>query len=180
MTLEEKILERARAPSDWHKPKVGVYHASQIYKIAEGYLSPEQFFEQEDFTEETLLKFEWGKMYHSYVQSLFPDECNERKISIQLEDFKIVGSVDLVTDKVIELKTCNRFPARPYQSHIYQVQCYLEALNKQEGVIVYMEKHLDKFPSKEFIIKRDIQLFQDITQKVTKFHEQLKNGFTKQ
>lgn len=180
MDIEQKIIEHHRNDqSSWHKPRAGVYHASQIYKIAEGKITPEQFFAEQDFPDITITTMELGKMYHSYVQSMFPEADQEKQIDIKVGDFKIVGRIDLVLEVPIELKTCSKIPASPYPEHIYQLQCYLEALNADHGYITYIQKDPRRFPSKNFKVVRDMLQFQDITQKVATFHEKIKEYVSK-
>lgn len=176
MKLEERILKYAKDKNeDWHKPEIGVYHASKIYDICSGKLKPKDFAKPKDFTDQTLMIFEIGNMYHDYVQKkIFPDDVQEYPVQIELDDCKIVGRVDLIVNgNVIDLKTISRLPEEPKIEHIYQLNVYLEALNKPYGFITYIEKNPISFPTRDFKIKKDKKVIQDIKTKVGLFHKEL-------
>jgi hypothetical protein len=176
MNLEEKILKlRKDNDSDWHKPRVGNYHASGIYDICEGKMTPDRFLEKPEFDDRLLIIFEIGHMYHGYVQSLFPEAEKEKQIKIERDDWKIVGRADMVLDgKLIELKTCSRLPDEPYFSHQFQVQCYMEALNLDKAYVTYIEKNPKGFYTRDFVVERDSKVMEYITEKVGEFHKELK------
>ena len=177
MKIEERILElKKKENNSWHEPQVGVYHASQIYDIVRGNLKPKNFFKKQFFDDQTLLIFEIGNMYHSYIQSLFPKEASEKSLKIEYGDFKIIGRVDLIlNEKPCELKTCSVIPKSYYPSHEYQLQCYLEALNQDYGYLTYIEKNPRTFITKNFKIPRNKELMDSIIQKVEEFHKILIN-----
>jgi len=177
MNLEEHILKKVKSePSEWHKPKLGFYHASQIYDIVEGKLKPEDFFKKSDFDDNTLMIFEIGKMYHSYVSSYFEKEAQDLPIEIDVGNgAKIVGRMDLfVGGAPIELKSCSRMPSKPYAYNVYQTQCYSKATDKQWGWLVYIQKDPKRLITKNFKVLRDDKLIAHIQEKVGEFHEKLK------
>lgn len=183
MKLENRILEtikKERKEEDtWHTPCIGVYHASQIYNIISGKLKPKNFFKEQRFNDITLMTFEIGKMYHNHIQSFFKKEECEIKINIKEGDYKIIGRVDLLLNNTpIELKTCSDFPGKPYLAHIYQLQCYLKALEHKtetkHGFITYIKKDKRAFKTMNYKIRQNNEVWQKIISKVNKFHEELK------
>ena len=176
MKLEDKILElRQKEKSDWHSAKTGVYHASQVNDLITSIVTPNNFYKTPNFSKTTLLTFEIGRMYHDYIQNLFPEAEKEKKIEVKVKDFKIVGRVDLILNNVpIELKTCSTLPKKHYLAHETQLQCYLEGLNKDFGFITYIEKNPRVFVTKNYKIYRDKKLFQTICDKLEIFHEKLR------
>lgn len=175
MKIEERILQRKRDDvSDWHTPKLGVYHASQIYDIYKGTLKPENFFKVKQFSDSTLMIFEIGNMYHDYIQGLYPKENTEVPVSLDFGQFKIVGHADLVIDDIpCELKTCSTFPKQFFAAHNCQLQIYMAALEKEYGFLTYIEKNPKTFHTKDFRIPKDTYLLNSIVEKVTEFHEKL-------
>jgi len=176
MTIEERILFlRSKNDSEWHKPRIGVYHASAIYDIVKGKIKAKDFFKKEKFSATTLLTFEIGNMYHKHIQSLYPKDSVERKIKIQIEDFIIVGSIDLVLEGIpCELKTCSTFPIKHYPAHEYQLQTYLQGLNADYGFLTYIEKNPKIFSTKNYKVKRNPEIWVEIVEKLKKFHAEVK------
>lgn len=171
MTLEEKILEKIKSQnSEWHKPKQGYYHASGIYDICSGKTTPDKFLNPPEFNDRTLIIFEIGKMYHQHIQEILDGE-DEKEIKIECaKGIHIVGRVDkIIKGNPFEIKTCSRFPEEPKIEHIYQVQCYMEALNKDYAYLLYVLKDQKEFPSLSFKIVRDKKLMEEIKQKVVAF-----------
>lgn len=175
MTLEEKIVERKKIKSEWHMPEIGVYHASGVFDICSGKMKVEDFFKEEEFSDTTLAIFAIGDMYHDFIQKLFPDYKKEYIIKLSGDGYKIVGRADMISPegKIIELKTCSKLPEQPYLAHRYQVQCYMEALGKDEATIVYIEKNPKGFPTIAFTVKYDKEIMDDIYLKVAEFNKQL-------
>lgn len=51
----------------------------------------------------------------------------------------IKGRIDLLTEKeVIEIKTINKVPISPYNSHLEQLNFYCFASDRKEGILVYI------------------------------------------
>ncbi len=176
MKLEDKIVEYAKNKNNsWHKPQIGIYHASRIYDICTGKLKPKDFFKERDLTDRTLVIFEIGNMYHNYVQQvIYPNEIQEYPVQIEDDGWKIVGRVDLIVNgNIIDLKTVSNLPTEPKIDHIYQLNVYLEAMNKPYGYITYIEKNPIAFNTVDFKVKRDKKLIKEIKEKVGLFHKEL-------
>ena len=70
----------------------------------------------------------------------------------------ITAIPDLITNKyVIELKTCNRIPDKPYPNHVEQTNTYMYIFNKAIGKIIYISRSQFKFTV--FTILQDHGLF---------------------
>lgn len=175
MKIEDRILEKHKQKkSKYHQRTIGVYHASEIYKICEGKIKPEDFFKEEEFDDKTLFNFWIGNMYHDAIQKMYPKARKEVEINIELsEDAKIIGRCDLVTECPIELKSCSKFPVVPYDSHKYQFNCYLEALHFSYGYITYILKDPQEVKTVNFKVEYDKDLQVYINEKVLEFHNKL-------
>jgi len=80
------------------------------------------------------------------------------------DNVTITAIPDVVTDKyVIELKTCNRIPDKPYPNHVEQTNTYMHIFNKYIGKIIYISRSQFKFTI--YTILRDNQLFNQTLEK---------------
>lgn len=177
MKIEQRIIEKHKKEnSSWHSRTTGLYHCSEIYNICEGKLKPEDFFKKEEFDDKTIMNFFIGKMYHDAIQKMYPKAKKEVEIRIELsETAKIIGRCDLMfKDSPVELKTCSRFPVSPYDSHIYQVNCYLHGLGCKSGIITYILKSPQSISTMNFEIKYDSDLQEYIHRKVRDFDKNLR------
>ena len=85
---------------------------------------------------------------------------------------EIHATADILTDKyVIELKTCNRIPQHPYESHLEQVNAYMHIFDKPIAKIVYISR--SQLETKVFTYYGDWQLFIYTMQKATVLHKHL-------
>ncbi len=176
MLIEERIIsQHKKEAAGYHQKTLGIYHASGIYDICEGKIKPEDFFKKEEHDDKTIFNFFIGKMYHDTIQKMYPKAKKEVEIKIELsKEAKIIGRCDLVfNDRPVELKTCSRFPVSPYDSHIYQVNCYLHGLGFKSGMITYVLKDPQAIKTMNFEIEYDSNLHEHISKKVLEFHENL-------
>lgn len=174
MKIEDRMLKRRReTANEYHTPKLGVYHASQIHDIYSGRLKPENFFKPQNFSDATLMIFEIGHMYHEYIQNMYPKEQVEIPFVLDYQDFKIVGRTDLLLEVPCELKTCSTLPKNFYAAHNSQLQCQIAAAEKEHGFVTYIEKNPKRIVTKSFKIPKDEYLFNSIVEKVKEFHDKL-------
>ena len=175
MRLEQRILqEYKKEKSDYHKRKIGIYHASEIYDICEGKITPGGYFAEEKRTDMDIFNFWIGNMYHDAIQKMYPDAKKEIKIKIELaDDVSIVGRCDMITEVPFELKTCSRFPVLPYDSHKYQFNCYLHGLKFDYGYITYILKSSQEIKTENYKVEYDKDLQVYINEKVLEFHKKL-------
>jgi len=79
---------------------------------------------------------------------------------VEMEYEGIKGKADIVTDEyVVEVKTVNNIPYKPYKSHLEQLNFYMQVLNKSKGLLLYIGKisHVTKlyefFGDKDMFLK---------------------------
>ena len=176
MKIEQRIIAKHKKESSgWHARTLGLYHCSEIYNIAEGKLKPEDFFKKEEHDDRTIFNFFIGHMYHDAIQKMYPKAKKEVEVKIELSDSaKIIGRCDLIVDnEPVELKSCSRFPVMPYDSHIYQFNCYLHALGYKDGFITYILKDPQEIKTMNFKVDYDKDLQEYIGKKVLEFHKSL-------
>jgi len=83
---------------------------------------------------------------------------------INYDGVVITAIPDVVTDKyIIELKTCNRIPDKPYPNHIEQTNAYMHIFDKYIGKIIYISRSQFKFTV--YTILQDNELFIKTMQK---------------
>ena len=183
MKLEKKYYQYYTSKmSEWHKKRIGEYHASMVYDIVKGYLKPKDFFKKKEEEPISLHYMDTGSLWHGQIGKMYENqEYTEREIRIPIDDFEIIGRVDLFIDnKVCELKTCENFPKNVYQSHKYQVICYMKALNKNKAFVTYVKVRGGRplFPEEEttknFIIPFSEVLWNQIVKGVQGFHNEVK------
>ena len=67
----------------------------------------------------------------------------ESEVKRDFKKFKLVGHIDLLNPKenlIIEIKTVNKIPQRPYLSHIRQLNAYLIMSRTKEGELIYISR----------------------------------------
>lgn len=176
MTIEQKILSVRRAEPAWTR-KLGRYYASEIFDIWKGNKKPEDFFSIDRHSDDTLMIFEIGKMYHNHVQSFFSEAEKEVRTEMTFESevgpFVISGRVDLLPEPEkypVELKSCSNLPASASKNHQSQCRFYINAFDKPHGYVTYLEKNPKKFNSKNYKVDRDRMLFEQEVEAVRQFH----------
>lgn len=183
MKLEDKYYQYyAPKVASWHKPKIGEYHASMVYDIVKGYLKPKDFLKKKIEDRISFHYMDTGSLWHGQIGKIYESkDYTEREIRIGVEDFEIIGRIDLFIDnKICELKTCENFPKNVYQSHKYQVICYMKALDKKKAFVTYIKVRGSRplFPEEEttknFIIPFSEIIWTQISEGVKKFHKEVK------
>ncbi len=82
----------------------------------------------------------------------------EKEVMFVHENFIIMGKADIVTrEKVIEIKTVNNLPERPYAPHIRQINFYMKLCGREKGNLIYIERETKK--QKTFSVDYDENLF---------------------
>jgi len=94
----------------------------------------------------------------------------EKPITLEFPNgLKLVGTPDAFNDKVVlEVKTVNRIPDHPYEHHVLQLNTYLNMLNYDLGLIIYISKKDGKV--KIFEVKRDTKKYLEILERAKKLH----------
>ena len=89
------------------------------------------------------------------------------------DNVTITAIPDLVTDNyVIELKTCNKIPDKPYPNHIEQTNAYMHIFDKYIGKIIYISR--SQFRFKVYTILQDHELFNKTMQKAVILNNAIK------
>lgn len=181
MKIEERILAIKKS-EPLRKNTIGVYHASMIYDIVKGYMTPKKFLAEPTYPDDNLLLiFELGNMYHDYVQKYYKPHEKEVRVQIVEPDFTIRGRIDLLLDgqTPVELKTCTFLPKNYSKAHECQLMFYLKALNRDFGYLTYIEKNPKTFITKNFKIGFNEKLYNEYLEKVRFFDSKLKTQLPK-
>ena len=111
--------------------------------------------------------FTIGHILHKEIQEILKDtyDCEVPVLYVDKQsDIKLIGHADLVSDnRVIDIKTVNRLPVRPYDKHHLQVNTYSYLLSKDYYGLLYVEKNT--LQMRYFEYYTDEQLFKHILQK---------------
>lgn len=86
-----------------------------------------------------------GDGIHTAFQEVLRREGfeTEFKVGIDLKDFRLVGHVDAYHPEraeVLELKTVNQIPERPYDTHLKQAQIYRALASVKHAYIIYISR----------------------------------------
>ena len=94
----------------------------------------------------------------------------EKPVTLEFPNgLKLIGTPDAFNDKaVLEVKTVNKIPDYPYEHHILQLNAYLNILNYDSGLIIYICKKDGKV--KIYEIRRDMRKYVQILQRAKKLH----------
>ena len=86
-----------------------------------------------------------GTALHEGIQKLLKEYGEiaiefEKEIRKQYGNYELVGRLDGITNDniVIEFKTVYKPPQFPYEPHIYQVLIYMNMMNSEKGLLVYI------------------------------------------
>ncbi|MEM4958785.1 MAG: Dna2/Cas4 domain-containing protein [Nanopusillaceae archaeon] len=96
-------------------------------------------------------------------------------VALRLDGFVLRGRVDAAKDDVIlEFKTTNGIPERPYESHQLQIQAYLTMMNASKGYIIYLSRTDGKV--KVFKIHPSKGSLKKVIGRAKQLHEALKSN----
>jgi len=81
---------------------------------------------------------------------------------VHVENDVLTGYADAIIEingekYVLELKTVVRLPNKPYKTHVEQLNCYLNMLGVEKGIIVYIQRSDGR--KAVFVVNRDPDLF---------------------
>ncbi|RLE86321.1 MAG: hypothetical protein DRN04_19680 [Thermoprotei archaeon] len=81
----------------------------------------------------------------------------EKQIILEFPNgLKLAGTPDAYNDEIVlEVKTVNKIPEKPYEHHVLQLNTYLNMLNYDLGLIIYISKKNGKI--KVFEVKKGRQ-----------------------
>jgi len=94
----------------------------------------------------------------------------EKPVTVEFPNgLKLIGTPDAYNDKVVlEVKTVNKIPDYPYEHHILQLNAYLNILNYDSGLIVYICKKDGRV--KIYEIRRDMRKYVQILERAKKLY----------
>ena len=118
-----------------------------------------------------------GQDIHRALQDVLRSDGWEVEVgvSLQLDGFVLRGRVDAAKDDVIlEFKTTNGVPERPYESHQLQTQAYLTMMNASKGYIIYLSRTDGKV--KVFKIHPSKGSLKKVIGRAKQLHEALKSN----
>jgi CRISPR/Cas system-associated exonuclease Cas4 (RecB family) len=168
--LKQGLTSLHEKEKNWHKIEKGVYYPSAL-----GSCLRKQYYTYtlgERVSPEELVIFATGKSVHETIAKAFGEvatiEKVEENVSLEVSPaVKLKGRIDLLIADydgkkyLIEAKSTSKTPDAPFEEHVLQLQVYMQALNYNEGFVLYWNK-----------VTGEIKVF-----KVTKNEEVLKNIF---
>jgi len=89
-----------------------------------------------------------GILVHRAIEELFSqmlgstsEKVYEKVITVNGVEYKLVGTVDIAfDDTIVDIKTVNKIPDRPYDHHYYQLQLYMYLTGVHKAYVVYICK----------------------------------------
>jgi len=168
--LKQGLVSLNNKEKNGHKTEKGVYYPSAL-----GSCLRKQYYTYtlgERVSHEELVIFATGKSVHETIAKAFGEvatiEKVEENVSLEISPaIKLKGRIDLLIADyegkkyLIEAKSTSKTPDAPFEEHVFQLQVYMQALNYNEGFILYWNK-----------VTGEIKVF-----KVAKNKEVLKNIF---
>ncbi|MCD6340770.1 MAG: PD-(D/E)XK nuclease family protein [Desulfurococcales archaeon] len=85
-----------------------------------------------------------GNGVHYQLQQYLGSRGWRAEVECKYETKKVtlVGHADLISPEgeIVELKTCNQVPSRPWPNHVLQLNAYLTMLKASKGYIIYVAR----------------------------------------
>ncbi len=116
-----------------------------------------------------------GKTLHENFQNEWIEqvdsEAKQEEEAMFLHDkFVVRGKADIVSgDKVIEIKTTNKLPPRPYETHVRQLNFYLGLFKLEHGLLIYLLRNGNG--RREFEVGFDEGMFLNDLRRFEKLYE---------
>jgi len=119
-----------------------------------------------------------GNDVHLKLQEVLRNEgCDtEVSVNIELDGFRLRGRIDALCEElgekvVLEFKTANEIPERPYDSHVMQIQAYLLMLKLRKGYLIYLSRTNGRV--KVFKILRDNKAVKKLVERARQLYNAL-------
>jgi len=183
--VREGLRKLWRDESAAHERRDGVYYPSYL-----GYCLRKQYYIYsmgEEPTSDKLAVFATGKGVHEAVAEALRAsgtvvvEEVEKDVKVDLGNgISLSGRVDLILAEVegrnvvVEVKSASRLPDSPQEHHLLQLQIYLNALNVDDGVLLYWDKRRGRLAS--FDVRRDGEYMRRAAERALLLHEYLGRG----
>jgi len=122
-----------------------------------------------------------GLAVHEALENIFSRvlgaECEKefvKTVYIAGNDIKVVGTVDLwINGTVVDLKTVNKIPDRPYDHHILQLQMYMWLTDTDTAYVVYICKRDGRV--RVHGVVRDQRVIDRLIDRVAVFYKHLRD-----
>ncbi len=179
------LRELWREESAAHERRPGVYYPSYL-----GYCLRKQYYIYsigEEPTSEKLAVFATGKGVHEAVAEALGAagdikvEEVEKEVALDLGNgVSLSGRVDIILAEVggrrviVEVKSASRIPEAPQEHHLLQLQIYLNALNVEDGVLLYWDKRRGRLAT--FDVHRDPKYLGRAAERALLLNEYLSRG----
>ena len=161
------------------KRVIGRYSVSDLWAIIHGYLTPENYLEEESFKVIDIVRMINGTVKHKILEEfLIKDGWQiEVKKEFPYEDIVFVGKVDAINDKeILEIKTSDKIIPVGKDWQKLQLKVYLTMFERESGYLVQPVYTSEKIYLKKIDeIKRDDEYVFNVFKKVKEFHNQLLN-----
>ena len=188
LRFKKMLVQKTKDESFSYTP--GRYPLSQLWGIKEGYMTPGEYVEGEDYDFTSAYNIWNGVAKHSMLEDLFGkydynvEEKKVKEIEVNGSKFEIVGKADiqdLVDDESVEdFKTSvNLIEGKPWSN--YQVKIYCTVFEKPKGYILQPRikkvkgKVVDAWLEVLSEVERDDDWFNKQMEELEKFHCKVMN-----
>lgn len=144
LELEQQIWAALRADQDGDKKHDHVYASDLGTSCARRLWYTYSGHEEEPHSDETLLKFAWGRAAEEMIAPLLGEVERERRVEVEYNGVPISGRIDFLIDGTKELKSIDdvkKVSGGPKVAHVSQLMTYLRAEAEPEGDLIYVGKH---------------------------------------
>jgi len=181
--LKQGLVSLHEQEKSVHKTEKGVYYPSLL-----GSCLRKQYYtytREEQVSPEELVIFATGTSIHKTIANAFDMvatiEKVEENVSLEISnDVKLKGRIDLlIVDNegkkyLIEVKSTSKTPETPFEEHVFQLQVYMQALNYNEGFILYWNKVSGEI--KVFKVIKNEETIKNIFERVKTLHYYVSNN----
>ncbi len=154
----ESLLNRALRNVQIFKP----YSANAIYVTEAVQPCPRQSYFNRLYPRPPTIASVLGQYLHTLLQEQFKSLGYDIEVGVGLDlgEFKLVGKADVVAEDehgthIVEIKSVGMLPNTPRETHIRQLQIYMQLLQAERGTLLYVSRN--KGNIKLFDIKPDPQ-----------------------
>jgi len=173
--LKQGLASLHEKEKNVHKTEKGVYYPSAL-----GSCLRKQYYTYtlgERVSPEDLVIFATGKGVHETIARAFGEvatiEKVEENVSLEVSPaIKLKGRIDLLIADyegkkyLIEAKSTSKTPDAPFEGHVFQLQVYMQALNYNEGFVLYWNKVTGEI--KVFKVQKNEEALKTIFERVKK------------
>jgi len=94
----------------------------------------------------------------------------EKPVTVEFPNgLKLIGTPDGFNSQVVlEIKTVNSIPSKPYPHHVLQLNTYLNMLNMDLGLIIYICKRNGRI--KIFEVRRDTRKYLEVLERAKRLY----------